>query len=298
MPFLIFPILIIGCIGFFIYEFLKPKNNLDYDLQKLKGNELKKAKLPENYSYARAQFEMELMAIKNAEKLKRQKYAKIDFAWKLACVGLGMMLFGVTENAMGFFGALGLALLAGGATGWVGSLISTSLANADEKKNAKIVKTKELISAPIVQSQSLNDGRSDLVKGIIAETATSLQKLSDTSSKLRHSESIDTINSIVATGKRLMGQVAAMPEKLNIAQRVFTYYCPETLSVAEGLIKLENEPKPDGARIIATQNVLKRIQILFESTELELKEDDAKELDINLKLLEQSLQSDIGIKIK
>ena len=50
--------------------------------------------------------------------------------------------------------------------------------------------------------------------------------------------------------------------------------------------------KLDIARISSTQSILQKLSILFEKTELELKEDDNKSLDIDLKLLDQSLQAD------
>jgi hypothetical protein len=46
-------------------------------------------------------------------------------------------------------------------------------------------------------------------------------------------------------------------------------------------------------RIGGTQTILKKLEVLFERTELELKADEGKELDIDLKLLDQSIESDL-----
>ena len=94
-----------------------------------------------------------------------------------------------------------------------------------------------------------------------------------------------------------MQSVAANPDKLAIAQRVFTYYCPETVKVADALSKLELDANPDVERITGTQTVLKKLEVLFERTELELKDDTGKELDIDLRLLDQSIESDLRTRV-
>jgi 5-bromo-4-chloroindolyl phosphate hydrolysis protein len=153
------------------------------------------------------------------------------------------------------------------------------------------------IEAPTVGENALPTGRAELVQQVLGEAATSLRALDAIMPKLRHPDSVSSVARIVAVGNRLMQIVAASPEKLSIAQRVFTYYCPETVKVADALSKLELDARPDVERITSTQTVLKKLEVLFERTELELKADEGKELDIDLRLLDQSIESDLRTRV-
>jgi 5-bromo-4-chloroindolyl phosphate hydrolysis protein len=242
---------------------------------------------------ARQRFEDEIRAIKVIEREKKRKHGRRDGAWRLISVGAGLLIGGVVFQALdNFFAGVGAGLLIGGAIGWVGVVINGAITKSQEGQNVQIVPQREAIQAPKLNETAPNS-RSELVQKVLLEAATALQKLDDIISKLRTQDSIDAVSQLVRTGKRLMTQIADNPEKLSIAQRVFTYYAPEAVGVADALAKMENEAKPDISRILSTQSVLQKLVILFEKTEMELKSDDNKSLDIDLKLLDQSLQADL-----
>ena len=241
---------------------------------------------------ARERFNNEVRALKEAEKQKKRRYNRIDGAFRLISVGAGLLAGGVIFEAINPFAGVGLGLLVGGAVGWVGTIINAALFKATEGKNYLEVPKRETISAPQINSEVPNN-RNELVQKVLLEAATSLQKLDLTIPKLRHPDSISAVTQLVKIGRKLMDFVAASPEKLSIAQRVLTYYCTEAVNVAVGLAKIEGDTKPDIERIISTQGILQKLVILFEKTEVELKNDDNKSLDIDLKLLDQSLQNDL-----
>jgi 5-bromo-4-chloroindolyl phosphate hydrolysis protein len=179
--------------------------------------------------------------------------------------------------------------------GWIGAVINNYINNKAAEVAFVPVPARTQIGAPTVIQTDMPDGRTQLVQQVLGDAATALQKLDNVVPRLRHPDSISAVGQIVSVGKRVMAQVASAPEKFNIAQRVFTYYCPESVSVAEALAKLENDTTLDISRIQSTQSILQKLSILFERTELELKADDNKALDIDLKLLDQSLQADLSL---
>lgn len=241
---------------------------------------------------ARERFNNEVRALKEAEKAKKRRFNRIDGAFRLVSVGAGLLAGGVIFEAINPLAGIGLGLLVGGAVGWVGTIINAAIFKASEGKNYSQVPKRETITAPNI-SQDAPNNRNELVQKVLLEAATSLQKLDDTIPKLRHPDSISSVKQLVKIGRKLMDFVAASPEKLSIAQRILTYYCTEAVNVANGLAKIESDAKPDVERVIATQGILQKLVILFEKTELELKNDDNKALDIDLKLLDQSLQNDL-----
>jgi hypothetical protein len=249
--------------------------------------------LDRSVSEAARRWEMELRAARDLDREERRRLKRIEGAWRLASVGAGLLVFGATMDGLGPPGNIGLGLLVGALIGWLGTVVNASVASAQTKRTAIKVPPRPEIAAPDVNESALPNGRAELVQKVLGDAATALRALDAVVPTLRHPDSVASVARIVAVGNRLMQGVAAAPEKLSIVQRVFTYYCPETVKVAEALSRLEREVQPDLDRIHGTQNVLKKLEMLFERSELELKADESKALDIDLRLLDQSLESDL-----
>ncbi|KAF0106027.1 MAG: Uncharacterized protein FD163_1962 [Hyphomonadaceae bacterium] len=245
---------------------------------------------------ARTRFNDEIKAMRNQDREQKRRFNRIDGAWRLASVGSGLLAGGLAlEVTQSPIGPIGLGILIAAIVGWIGAIINNYVTSKAKETPYVPVPARPQIGAPIVASSDIPEGRTQLVQQVLRDAAAALQKLDNVVPKLRHPESISSVGQIVTVGNRVMNQVALNPEKFNIAQRVFTYYCPESVAVAEALAKLENEQALDIARIQSTQNILQKLSILFERTELELKADDNKALDIDLKLLDQSLQADLSL---
>jgi 5-bromo-4-chloroindolyl phosphate hydrolysis protein len=246
---------------------------------------------------ARRRYELEIRASRDVQREQRRAIGRVKGAWRLAAVGAGLFLGAVVGDALGPLAGIGFGLMIGGTVNWFGTLFMDRGANKAKATGATPVPTRPQIEAPTVGENILPQGRTELVQQVLGEAASSLRALDALIPKLRHPDSVSSVARIVAVGNRVMQGVAESPDKLAIAQRVFTYYCPETVKVAEALSKLELDARPDIERITSTQTVLKKLEVLFERTELDLKADDSKELDIDLKLLDQSLESDLRTKV-
>jgi 5-bromo-4-chloroindolyl phosphate hydrolysis protein len=246
---------------------------------------------------ARRRYELEIRASRDVQREQRRAIGRVKGAWRLAAIGAGLFLGAVVGDAIGTLAGVGFGLMIGGSINWIGTLFMDRGSRKATSPGAIPVATRPQIEAPTVGENILPQGRTELVQQVLGEAATSLRALDAVMPKLRHPDSVSSVARIVAVGNRVMQAVAASPDKLAIAQRVFTYYCPETVKVAEALSKLEMDARPDIERITSTQTVLKKLEVLFERTELDLKADDSKELDIDLKLLDQSLESDLRTKV-
>jgi 5-bromo-4-chloroindolyl phosphate hydrolysis protein len=246
---------------------------------------------------ARRRYELEIRASRDVQREQRRAAGRVKGMWTLAAVGTGIFLGSVVGQELGFLAGVGFGLMTGGAVNWFGSLFLSRASKKVAQVGATPVPRRAEIEAPTVGENSLPQGRTELVQQVLGEAATSLRALDALLPKLRHPDSVSSVARIVAVGNRIMQAVAATPDKFAIAQRVFTYYCPETVKVADALSKLEQEANPDVERITGTQTILKKLEVLFERTELELKTDQGKELDIDLKLLDQSIESDLRTKV-
>jgi 5-bromo-4-chloroindolyl phosphate hydrolysis protein len=246
---------------------------------------------------ARRRYELEIRASRDVQREQRKAVGRVAGFWRLAAIGAGLFLGAVIAENVGTLAGVGFGLMVGGAINWVGALVMERNSKKSTKIGAAPVPSRAQIEAPTVGENSLPSGRAELVQQVLGEAATSLRALDALMPKLRHPDSVSSVARIVAVGNRIMQSVAANPEKLAIAQRVFTYYCPETVKVADALSKLELDVNPDVERITGTQTVLKKLEVLFERTELELKADQGKELDIDLRLLDQSIESDLRTRV-
>lgn len=246
---------------------------------------------------ARRKFDDELRQLKADAEARRKKGASRKAAWMLGAVGAGLMAFGLMMQLELFpLIGIGSGLLVGALVAWLGTALNERVDASDANQRPAIpVPARTAIAAPQAQVQGLPSGRAELVQRVLAEAAEALQKLDATVLRLRLPESVAHVSQIVASGNRLMKAVADNPELLATAQRVFTYYCPESVKVAEGLVALEGSPRPDLERIQATQTVLKKLAALFDKTELELRHGDAQALDIDVRLLDQSLEADLKL---
>ncbi len=247
-------------------------------------------------AYAREKYDREIRNVRDYERSKKRRFSKIDNAWRLVSVGAGLLTGGflLDINAPA---AVGLGLLVGGVVGWVGAFINNFIAKRDnDVTNFTMVPQPKQFEIPQIQTEGVPAGKTEFATKILQEGHENLKALEKTLSGLRHPQSIGSVTQIIEIGRRLMNEIADSPEHANSVQRLFTYYAKEAIKVVEGLGKLESDKKPDIERIIATQNILQKIQVLFESTEIELRQDENKSLDIDLKLLDQSLQSDLRFK--
>lgn len=246
---------------------------------------------------ARRRYELEIRASRDVQREQRKAVGRVKGAWRLAAIGAGLFLGAVVGDAVGSLAGIGFGIMVGASINWFGALFMDRGAKKAIASGATPVPRRAEIEAPTVGENTLPSGRAELVQQVLGEAATSLRALDHVMPRLRHPDSVSSVARIIAVGNRIMQSVAANPEKLAIAQRVFTYYCPETVKVADALSKLELDANPDVERITGTQTVLKKLEVLFERTELELKADQGKELDIDLRLLDQSIESDLRTRV-
>ena len=101
--------------------------------------------------------------------------------------------------------------------------------------------------------------------------------------------SLDRLATIAA---RVMADVEQKPRRLNSVRRLLTYYLPSAARLAEGYRVLEASTAPDEARLRATAGMIGQLDGVFARHADRLTEEEVDGLDVELRLLENSIRED------
>ncbi|MBU6371366.1 MAG: 5-bromo-4-chloroindolyl phosphate hydrolysis family protein [Alphaproteobacteria bacterium] len=208
---------------------------------------------------------------------------------QLATVGVGLLVGGLVAS-MGVFtpaavgAGLVAAVFAGAILRWLGDVAGRFSGPAAPQPTR--------IETPRVDTVGMADARADLVRKVLDEATADLRRLDAAAAKLADGEARTIAQRLVQAGGRLAQAVAAAPDKFALAQRAFTYHLPKAVYLAETLGSLD-AAGADEKRRAAARHVLARMENLFEKTALDLANVDAREMDVELRLINQALDEDL-----
>jgi 5-bromo-4-chloroindolyl phosphate hydrolysis protein len=235
-------------------------------------------------------------AQREVEREKRREIAKRQGERRLVATGAGLLVGGAASIGLPTVAAVGLGLMVGG----VVMVLMRFILPAGEVslKNRKVafqtpVAQRPTLETPKIDTKALPTTRAELIQKVLGEATEDLKKLDAALPRLRDFSVVASVAKIVAVGQRVTQAVAIAPDKLPAAQRLFTFYCPKAVEVTSSLIEMQADPNIDAARMEATRDVLSKLEMVFDKTEIELKSVDGRVLDIELRVLNQSLDEDL-----
>lgn len=237
----------------------------------------------------------DIEALERAREARRaERRARAQRAWQRQMVGVGTgLLVGGLVASMGVFvpAAVGAGMLAALFAGAIWSALADALSSLNVRGRARPAR----IETPALDSAGLADARADLVRKVLEEATADLRRLDAAAAKLSDGETRTIAQRLVGAGGRLAQAVAAAPDKFAIAQRAFTYHLPKAVYLAETLSALEAAGADEKRRANA-RHVLARMENLFEKTALDLANVDAREMDVELRLINQALDEDLDAR--
>ena len=250
------------------------------------------APLDENAARAQAEREATRLAARETARKRRQQrgiQSYVGTAVGLVAGGLATML------AIPTVAAVGMGLLAGGAAHFVMGQVQTADLTRLIPRMPNRPKPPTAIDPPEVDGRNLAKSQRDLIQGVLDDSADHLRKLDVASVNLAGTDgaAAEICRRLVLVGGKLSDAIADEPLKFALAQRVFTYHLPKAVFVAEtflGLHEQSSEKRAGDAR-----HVLTRMEMVFEKTLLDLSEVDAAEMDLEMRLINQSLDEDLNV---
>ncbi|HLY55857.1 MAG TPA: 5-bromo-4-chloroindolyl phosphate hydrolysis family protein [Stellaceae bacterium] len=137
-------------------------------------------------------------------------------------------------------------------------------------------------------------GRIELARELLAEAMPLAARLDVAARAIRSSSARLRVHRLAQAARGILGAIEKDPLKLDRAQRFLVYYLPRSVEMAEGYQLLEQKQMPDPARLMATSDLLDRLDGAFAKFADGLLDADVDRLDIELKLLKSSLDEDLG----
>lgn len=251
----------------------------DEDLGRLAAEKLKEFLEPED-SEAKVRRRQE----RDRQREERRRQRRAESQGDMVALGVGLATGGlVSLLAIPTVAAVGAGFLGAGVVGY-----GLRFLNRQERRPRQM-----RIAAPPVMAEGLADSRAETVRAILEQAADLLQEAQKRAAKLEDAEAKQLIERLAHTGQRIIDAVAARPGLLPRAQRVLTYHAERAVYLAETLAALGASKAADPSRFVAAKHVLARMDNLFERTALELAAGDAKELDLELRLIDQALDEDL-----
>lgn len=141
---------------------------------------------------------------------------------------------------------------------------------------------------------AMRRGKVELARELLADAGPLVDRLQAAAKSIRAEPVKRRVVHLVLSARGILDMLSEDPMKIEAAQRFLTYYLPRAVEMAEGYKILEQMKLPDPQRLKATGDLLDRLDLAFAKYSDGLLGADMSRLDIELKLLQGSLDEDLG----
>jgi hypothetical protein len=237
-------------------------------------------RIAEGFSAATDPAERERRRLEKLERRKRQEEAGRRTIFG---VGAGLLAGGLAASTgLMTVAAVGVGLLTGASVIYTVRWWQETGGLARPRLLAS--KARPALDDPTIAGQ---DSRTLLVRSVVSAAMGHVRAIDRLAATTPDLELAAILTRIAAIGHRVCQSVAAQPATLENAQRLLTYHIEKAAKLAD----LSSEA--EGPRLDGVRRVLGRMELLFEQTEAALKHEDGRELDLELRLIDQALDEDL-----
>jgi 5-bromo-4-chloroindolyl phosphate hydrolysis protein len=138
-------------------------------------------------------------------------------------------------------------------------------------------------------------GRGDVLaaRAALEDADSDLDAIEAAAKRIHTADIAQAIAHLAGTARGLLGRVEAEPAKLPEIRRLVAVYLPRTRDITESYADIEARGKLDPARTDRVRTTLKRIDETFQHFGQRMIEGEAKSLDVDLSLLEDSIKQEL-----
>jgi len=144
-----------------------------------------------------------------------------------------------------------------------------------------------------VDEEAILDARNQTGRGLATDGAAALARLQKAGGYIKDAGMKGQVNALVATATKVVSDVRADPSKAMPVRRLLTFYLPNAASLAEGWQALEQRSTPSPDRVKQIQETMQGLQAAFTQFADDLSAPQMQTLDLDLKVLNDALKSDL-----
>lgn len=137
------------------------------------------------------------------------------------------------------------------------------------------------------------EAQSQTARSLVGEAAAALDRLKRAGGAVRDPAMRDQIAALARTGEQVVAGVRADPAKAMPVRRLLTFYLPTAASLAEGWRALEAQRTPAADRASQTRETMCALNKAFAQFADEMTAPQMQTLDLDLKVLNDALKSDL-----
>jgi hypothetical protein len=227
----------------------------------------------------------EELSAKEVKRAQRRAAAEARSRRTLAGVGAGLLAGGLSAG-------VDLTMPAPVGIGFLVAIATIYLLREGPRLLAGLRRRPKLPApAPaVLNPQGLTDGRAELIRRVLSGAEADLARLETAATRTADPEGALVLGRLAALGRRIVRGIAAKPQRFEAAQRLLTHHLDRAAFLG-GLISAE--PAPDRDKLADVLRVLGRMEMLFLQVETEIAGGDGRDLDLELKVIDQALDEDI-----
>lgn len=142
----------------------------------------------------------------------------------------------------------------------------------------------------VLNPQGLPDARAELIRRVLVEAEADLARLDKAARGASDPEAGLVLDRLAGLGRRIVQGIAQKPARFNAAQRLLTHHLDRAAYLGD---LISAQPAPDRDKLVDIMRVLGRMEILFLQVEAEVAGVQGRDLDLELKVIDQALDEDI-----
>ena len=139
-----------------------------------------------------------------------------------------------------------------------------------------------------LDAEQYEAGQLALAEEVLNTAARDLQRLGDASRAITKVDVKQKLEHLRDMAKRVTLEVERDPSRLRHVRRLLTYYLPASARMAEGYVAVEKRVRPDRERVVATEQMLDRLDDVFTDYNDRLVTTEIEGLDLEIKLLDDA----------
>ncbi|TPM41363.1 5-bromo-4-chloroindolyl phosphate hydrolysis family protein [Mesorhizobium sp. B2-3-4] len=141
---------------------------------------------------------------------------------------------------------------------------------------------------------TLSGSKVAFARELLAQAQPAADRLSAAAGSIADKDMKAKVKNLSDIAADVISKVETKPETAPSVRRFLTYYVPQAAEVAEGYATLANRRAPSQARLANVGAVITKLQDAFVHYADSLADSELGTLDVDLRLIQESLKEDIG----